>query len=73
MSSFTQYRTIQGDTWPLIAYKAYGDSMEFVRIIDANKPLEITEVLPSGLQINIPILEETGNGVQSALLPPWKR
>ena len=70
----TQYRTIEGDRWDLIAYKAYGDATKFVGLLEANKPLAITKELPSGLQINIPILEDQNRGsVQSELLPPWKR
>ncbi len=70
----TQYRTIEGDRWDLIAYKAYGDATKFVGLLEANKPLAIEKVLPAGLKINIPILEDENSGsVQSDLLPPWKR
>ena len=70
----TQYRTIENDRWDLIAFKAYGDATQFGRILEANAPLAINQVLPSGLKINIPILENESDGsVQSELLPPWKR
>ena len=70
----TQYRTIEGDRWDLIAYKAYGDATKFVGLLEANKPLAISQTLPAGLKINIPILEDENSGsVQSELLPPWKR
>ena len=70
----TVYRTIEGDRWDLIAYKAYGDATKFVGLLEANKPLAISQVLRAGLKINIPILKDEKSGsVQSELLPPWKR
>jgi phage tail protein X len=70
----TQYRTIEGDRWDLIAFKAYGDATKFNLLLEANKPLAINKTLPAGLKINIPILEDQNAGsVQAELLPPWKR
>lgn len=68
----TQYRTKEGDRWDNIAFEAYGDATAYMQIIRANKGLPITEVLPSGVLINIPIVEDE-QSVSEDLLPPWKR
>ena len=70
----TQYTTKQGDRWESIAFLAYGDSNKMADIIAANKSVAISQTLPAGLKINIPILEpEEIETVNPNLLPPWKR
>jgi len=70
--AFTQYRTIEGDRWDTIAYKAYGDATQYMPIVQANKPLSITSILPAGIELNIPIIEEEDSPT-GELLPPWLR
>ena len=70
----TQYTTSEGERWDTIAQKAYGEPSQIATIINANKGLAISETLPAGIVINVPILEpEETEGVNSNLLPPWKR
>lgn len=67
----TLYTTMDGDRWDTIAYKAYGDATQIAVIIAANTT-PITDTLPGGIDLIIPIVE-IANAVSSALLPPWKR
>jgi phage tail protein X len=71
MSRFTKYITIEGDRWDTIAYRAYGNANEVEPIIFANPSVPITDVLPSGLELLVPIKDEPE--VQQSNLPPWKR
>lgn len=67
--AFTSYTTKQGDRWDTIAFKAYGNSLLFHRIIMANPDVVIQSDLPSGLSLYIPILTDPATGED---LPPWK-
>jgi phage tail protein X len=66
-----KYITVQGDRWDTIAYKAYGDATRITPLVEANPHVPKSAVLPSGLTINVPLMEvET---VNTNLMPPWKR
>lgn len=67
----TTYKTGQGDRWDTIAYKAYGDPHLITPIVEANPTVAITDVLPAGITIKIPVRERPS--IDTALLPPWKR
>lgn len=54
------YKTVQGDTWDLIAYKQYGDEKHMKLLAEANRPLLDYMILPSGIEINVPELPEGG-------------
>jgi phage tail protein X len=72
----TQYITSEGERWDSIAQKAYGDPTQIALIINANQGFKISQTLPAGITINVPILEPAENStdqVQTNLLPPWKR
>jgi phage tail protein X len=71
MSRFTKYITVEGDRWDNIAYRAYGNANEVEALIFANPSVPITDVLPSGLELLVPIKDEPE--VQQSNLPPWKR
>lgn len=68
---FTKYITTQNERWDTIAYKAYGDAEQVEPIIMANPSVSITDVLPAGLELLIPVRDVPE--VQVSNLPPWKR
>lgn len=70
---YTEYLTQQGDRWDTIAYKAYGDATIVKPIIDANKEVYLTEILPAGRRILVPIIENEEVTISADMLPPWKR
>lgn len=64
-----EYVTVSGDTWDLIAYKAFGDGRYTDKIIKENIELRETYVFPAGVRIRLPEAADT----VSETLPPWKR
>ena len=66
-----EYRTVQGDTWDLIAYKYYEKSGRELMVSEVigNNPEYIDEVIFSaGSVIELPDAESG-----SMTLPPWMR
>ena len=56
----TTYRTIEGDTADLIAWRHYGDEARFVAVFDANPGLaDLGAVLPSGILVRLPDRADT--------------
>lgn len=74
---FYEYTTIAGDRWDLLAYRYYGDQNKQTIILEANRRLFLADlavpalVLPQGLKLVIPVIEEEATNAD--LLPPWKR
>lgn len=69
MNQFSTYRTIQGDTFDIIALKFYEDEFKSIEIIKANPDYSVVLKFDEGVILKIPKLEdETSND-----LPPWKR
>lgn len=64
-----RYRTLQGDTWDMIAYRCYGTEKMTSELIQANSEYADYVVFPAGLVLNIPeeIIPATIN------TPPWRR
>jgi len=63
------YTTISGDTWDIIAYKAYGSEMLMDTLIRANLEHKETFIFPAGVALTLPeIAPEV-----SKSLPPWKQ
>jgi phage tail protein X len=67
------YKTQQGDRWDTIAYKAYGDPKLFNGIMQHNSNLPAYDVFPGGVEVLVPIIEESENAIDKNLLPPWKQ
>lgn len=65
----TTYRTVQGDTWDLIAYKKLGGTRFTDQLISANLKQAGTLLFPAGVTLRLPEVKEKTNGS----LPPWKR
>lgn len=71
MADFTTYTTIEGDRWDTVAYKAYGDALRYPEIAEANRDVPLTDILPAGLTLRVPVIQEAE--LDTNLLPPWKR
>jgi len=72
MAEYLEYVTKEGDRWDKIAYDYYGDPFAYERIIVANPAVPIIPILPSGIKLLIPVVEEEET-LASEELPPWKR
>lgn len=62
------YKTIQGDTWDLIAYKLFGSEKYMKNLIEANWPLLDVLIFPSGIELTVPDHPEE----QDDDLPFWR-
>lgn len=63
------YKTIQGDMWDSIAYKALGSESQAGRLMELNTAYLKYYAFPAGITLKLP--EETV--AVSSDLPPWKR
>jgi len=63
------YTTISGDMWDKIAYEQMGSVLYTDKLIRANIDYAALFILPAGILLTIPELEEKKN----MELPPWKR
>ena len=66
-----EHITADGDRWDLLAWRHYGDATLYEGIIAANPAVMITPILPSGIRLSIPVIEESET--LSEDLPPWKQ
>lgn len=64
-----KYTTIQGDTWDIIAYKVYGNSMYMDRLIEANPRYTNVFIFSANISIDVPKIEAD----VSTVVPPWKK
>lgn len=71
MAEFSEYITIEGDRWDTIAWKAYGDANLYPQIAEANPDVPLSDVLPAGTRLLVPVLERPE--IDKSVLPPWKR
>ena len=63
------YTTVSGDTWDIVAYKAYGNEMYMDTLIKANIEYKDTYIFRAGVVLTLPEIELT----VSESLPPWKQ
>lgn len=63
------YTTISGDMWDKIAHEQMGSVLHTDKLLKANIEYAGLFVLPSGVVLAIPEIEEE----LSIELPPWKR
>jgi len=68
-----EHITAQGDRWDNLAWQYYGDPHAYERIIAANPEVQIEPILPGGIRLLIPVIEDTDETVNIEELPPWKR
>lgn len=63
------YKTIQGDTWDMIAKKAYGAEKHLDFLMENNYDLLDYFVFPAGVVVNTPSMPEE----KAYSLPPWRK
>ena len=63
------YTTVSGDTWDIVAYKAYGNEMYMDTLIKANIEYKDTYIFPAGVVLTLPEIELT----VSESMPTWKQ
>ena len=73
MTEYYPYTTQENERWDGIAFKAYGNAGLSKVLIEANPNVPITDILPNGTRLNIPILEEENSSINQDELPPWLR
>ena len=74
MAAYLPHATIEGERWDLLAWRYYGDALDYRRIIEANPQAPIIPVLPAGLILYIPVLAAADVAAPvSSALPPWLR
>lgn len=71
MTEYYSYITKDCDRWDLIAYKFYKNATLYEEIIKANPNVPIEPVLPAGIKLKIPVIEESETIKFD--LPPWKK
>lgn len=65
------YKTIQGDTWDIIAKRVYGNELNLDVLIQANADYREVVIFSAGVVLDVPEIEKT---VASDFgLPPWKQ
>ena len=69
---YIEHITLDGDRWDQIANLYYGDASRISPLAEANEHLRLLPVLPGGLPVRVPILEDD-NTLLPEELPPWKR
>lgn len=62
-------RTIQGDTWDILAYRAYGNEHLMNILLAANPDLVDVAVFSSGTRVAVPDVQEPAESAP----PPWRR
>ena len=70
MTEVYSYITKDNDRWDLIAYKFYKNASKYEIIIKANPDVPITPTLESGINLKIPVIDESET--IEFTLPPWK-
>jgi len=63
------YKTVQGDTWDMIAYRQLGSTDYTDRLISANPEHLGIFLFPAGVTLRLPEIPKKVGGN----LPPWKR
>lgn len=69
---YIEHITTEGDRWDLIAHRYYGDASRLTPLAEANEHLRLLPVLPSGLLLRVPILDDDADLLPDEV-PPWKR
>nr|UVX40298.1 MAG: baseplate wedge protein [Bacteriophage sp.] len=64
-----KYKTIQGDTWDLIAFNQLGGEQYTHRLIEANFKYRDYVIFPANIELDLPEIETP----VSTIVPPWKK
>lgn len=68
-NGYYTYITLEGDTFDCIALDFYGEETQSSTIIQANLQYRKIITFSAGIELIIPIIEETS----ADSLPPWKK
>lgn len=68
---YIEHITSEGERWDQLSWKYYGTPFEYERIIAANPTVPITPILPGGITLLIPVIENDAS-MTGEELPPWK-
>lgn len=63
------YRTVQGDTWDMIAKRVYGAEKHLDYLMANNYPLLDYFIFPAGVEVSVPDLPTD----MVSDLPAWRR
>lgn len=63
------YKTLNGDTWDIIAKKIYGKEKYALQLMEANPDLLDIIIFESDITIKIPPIDTS----DTSNLPPWKQ
>lgn len=69
-NGYVIYTTVEGDTFDALALAAYNDESKMNLIIEANLEHCDTLIFEGGVQLFIPIIEQSETADS---LPPWRR
>lgn len=58
-SEYLLHTTSENDRWDLLAYHYYGDATLILPLLQANPSVASLALLPAGLKLVVPILEES--------------
>lgn len=74
MSKVNVYRTVNGDTWDLIAYKLFGQEKYYKELIRENLRLIDVSIFDSNVPIIVPtvVVNTDISAINSSKIPPWK-
>lgn len=72
-NNIIQHTTREGQRWDTIALDNYGSALMMNKIIEANPGVPRSDVLPPGIILNIPIIDQVEVTISAEELPPWKR
>lgn len=71
MTQYLTHITIEGQRWDQLAWRYYRDVSKIGLLIESNPHAPITPTLPSGMTLQIPVIERAATQTHGA--PPWKR
>ena len=74
MAGYKKYITIAGDTFDLVAHRAYGDSRRAPDIMAANSQYMDVAIFGAGVVLSVPDVEKASQDATDINnLPPWRR
>lgn len=68
---FITHITKDGERWDTVAWRYYRNVTKMSLLIESNPSVPISDVLPSGLILLVPVIELSETSLEE--LPPWKR
>ena len=67
------YKTVQGDTFDIVAKKVLGSELYMDRLIKANPAYQSFVIFPAGIELNVPVVDKASSLQNNNMFPPWKR